>query len=250
MRYESLTSPYHMQQSCQPRKSLISSQKPNSSTPTCALVAHHCATLAHRVKIDCCAPHLYFPSMLAAVLNQKPRDWTDEELEALPRDGQKYELLDGVLIMSPVHLNHSLICVRLLSRLASFVQRRKAGEVFDSSVGCRLAPDLLLSPDVSFVSKARLTKIGVAPDKFLSGAPDLVVEVLSAGDRMTTINRKLEHYFEHGAKLAWLVNWRKELVIIYTPDSVESLTQPEDVLTGGTALPGFKCKLGEIFRPV
>jgi Uma2 family endonuclease len=188
--------------------------------------------------------------MPVAVLDQKRRVWTDDELEALPRDGHKYELLDGGLIMSPVHMNHSLICVRLISLLASFVQRRKLGEVFDSSVGCRLAPNLLLSPDVSFVSKARFAKIGIAPDKFLSGAPDLVVEVLSAGDRMTQINRKLEHYFEHGTKLAWLVNWRKEQIIIYTADSVESLTRAGDVLTGGTVLPGFKCKLGGIFRPV
>lgn len=216
----------------------------------CALVAHRCATVAQHVKIDCYARGLYFSFMSVAVLDQKRRVWTDDELEALPRDGHKYELLDGVLIMSPVHLNHSLICIRLSSRLASFVQRHKAGEVFDSSVGCRLAPDLLLSPDVSFISKARLAKIGIAPDKFLSGAPDLVVEVLSAGDRMTQINRKLEHYFEHGTKLAWLVNWRKEQIIIYTSDSVESLTRAGDVLTGGAVLPGFKCKLGGIFRPV
>jgi Uma2 family endonuclease len=188
--------------------------------------------------------------MPVAATEQKRRVWTDAELEALPKDGNKYELLDGVLIMSPVHLNHSLICVRLVRRLANFVDRHKAGEIFDSSVGCRLAPDLLLSPDVSFVSKARLAKLNIGPDKFVSGAPDLVVEVLSAGDRMTRINRKLEHYFENGTKLAWLVNWRKEQIIIYTSDSVESLTRPADVLTGGTVLPGFKFKLGELFRPV
>ena len=74
--------------------------------------------------------------------------------------------------------------------------------------------------------------------------------MLSAGDRMTVINRKLEHYFEFGAKLAWLVNWRKEQIIIYTSDSVESLTRPTEVLTGGGVLPGFKCKVGGIFRPV
>jgi len=152
--------------------------------------------------------------------------------------------------MSPVHLNHSLICVRLVRQLGNFVESHKLGEVFDSSVGCRLAPDLLLSPDVSFVSKSRLAKIGTAPDKFLPGAPDLVVEVLSARDRMTRINRKLELYFEHGTRLAWLVNWRKEQIIIYTADSVESLTRAGDILTGGAVLPGFKCKLGLIFRPV
>jgi Uma2 family endonuclease len=188
--------------------------------------------------------------MPTAVPDQKRKVWTDDELLALPRNGHKHELLDGELIAIPVHLNHSVICVRLVRLLSNFAQRQKLGEVFDSSVGCRLSPELLLSPYVSFINKTRLRKIYPGPDKFLPGAPDLVVEVLSAGDRMTVINRKLEHYFEHGAKLAWLVNWRKEQIIIYTSDSVESLTQPPNVLTGGSVLPGFKCKIGGIFRPV
>jgi Uma2 family endonuclease len=94
-----------------------------------------------------------------------------------------------------------------------------------------------------------LKQILIAPDKFLQGAPDLVVEVLSPSDRMTQINRKLDHYFEHGTKLVWLVNLPKQQVHIYTPDSIEALTGPNDVLTGGAVLPGFKCKLGRIFGP-
>lgn len=187
--------------------------------------------------------------MPTATSSTKRKAWADAELEALPKDGYKYELLDGELIMSPVHANHGTVCVRLVSLLFSFVEERRLGEVYDSSTGFRLSEKLLLSPDISYVSRARLKKILIAPDKFLFGAPDLVVEVLSPGDRMTQLNRKLEHYFEHGTELAWLVNWRKEQVHIYTPDSIEALTGPNDVLVGGKVLPGFKCKLSRIFRP-
>jgi Uma2 family endonuclease len=184
-----------------------------------------------------------------AAPTSKRKTWTDEALEALPNDGHKYELFEGDLIMSPVHLDHGVVCVRLISALCRFVEPRGLGQVLDSSIGCRLAGDLLLSPDVSFVSNERLKKIGVAPDKFLAGAPDLVVEVLSPSDRMRQVNRKLDHYFEHGARLAWLVNWPKQQVHIYTADSIESLTGLDDVLTGGLVLPGFKCKLRKIFQP-
>jgi Uma2 family endonuclease len=177
------------------------------------------------------------------------KTWTDEELESLPKDGHKYELLEGDLIMSPVYANHGKICMRIGSMLLQFAQSHKLGEIYDSSTGFRLTEDLLLSPDVSFVSKTRLKEIEVRPDKFLAGAPDWVVEVLSPSDRMTQINRKLEHYFEHGAKLAWLVNLPKQQVHIYTADSIESLTDLDDVLTGGAVLPGFKCKLRKIFLP-
>ena len=185
--------------------------------------------------------------MQTAALTTTRKTWTDEELETLPKDGHKYELLDGDLIMSPVHANHGEICARLCAMLLQFAESRKLGKVYDSSTGFRLADDLLLSPDIAFVGKARLKKIEIAPDKFLAGAPDLAVEVLSPSDRMTQINRKLEHYFEHGTQLAWLVNWRKEQVHIYTADSIEALTDLDDILTGGAVLPGFKCKLRRIF---
>jgi Uma2 family endonuclease len=246
-----LTSIHPKQNPRHPRNPLIPNKKAILIPFLCALVARPPAQhLRTSPRLTLTGNAGIVQTMPVVVTDQKRRAWSDAEMEALPKDGHKYELLDGELIMSPVHLNHSLICMRLGRRLGNFVERHNAGETFDSSVGCRLAPDLLLSPDVSFVSKASLAKLNIGPDKFLSGAPDLVVEVLSAGDRMTKINRKLEHYFEHGTKLAWLVNWRKEQIIIYTPDSVESLTRPADILTGGDVLPGFKYKLAEIFRPI
>ncbi len=187
--------------------------------------------------------------MQTAALPTTGKTWTDEELETLPKDGHKYELLEGDLIMSPVYANHGEICVRIGAMVWRFAVSRKLGQVYDSSTGFRLADDLLLSPDISFVSNARLKTIRVSPEKFLAGAPDLAVEVLSPSDRMTQIHRKLDHYFEHGARLAWLVNLRKQQVHIYTADTIEALTDLDDVLTGGTVLPGFKCKLRKIFLP-
>ena len=183
----------------------------------------------------------------AAIANK--RIWSDEELEALPRNGHKHELLDGELIMSPVHANHGIVCMRLGVLLGGFVQQHKLGEAFDSSTGFRLSETALLSPDISFVSKARLKKILLAPDKFLYGAPDLSIEVLSPSDRMKEIHRKLDLYFEYGTRLVWIVNWKVEQVHIYRPDSIEALTQPKDVLAGVEVVPGFKCRLSQIFNP-
>lgn len=178
------------------------------------------------------------------------KTWSDEQLESLPKNGNKYELLDRELIMSPVHANHSVICARFMILLGGFVQRHKLGETFDSSIGFRLSPDALLSPDISFASKARLKKILVAPDKFLQGAPDLAVEVLSPSERLKQIHQKLDLYFEYGTRLVWMANWRVEQVHIYRHDSIEALTRPTDLLSGGEVVPGFKCRLSQIFRPV
>src|SRR5262245_319137 len=128
----------------------------------------------------------------------RTRRWTDKELESLPEDGYKYELLDGSLIKSLGGARHGAIAARLGALLLKFVDQHKLGDVYASRTGFRLAPDLLLSPDISFATNARLKKILIAPDKFLQGAPDLAIEVLSPGDRLQQVHRKLNRYFEHG----------------------------------------------------
>jgi len=174
--------------------------------------------------------------------------WTDNELMSLPRDGRKYELIEGELLMSPVGRTHSLICLRLATLLVRFVEKKRLGEVFDSSMGFRLSPKILLSPDVSYVSKARLKKIMAAPEKFLYGAPDLAVEVLSPGDPRDMIERKLGKYFQHGTRLAWVVDPKRQTVIVHSLDAVTKLTAPANTLTGGEVLPGFKCRLRDVFK--
>jgi Uma2 family endonuclease len=185
---------------------------------------------------------------MPAAISAKNKIWTDEELERLPKDGHKYELLDGDLIVSPVNANHGVVCVRMVILLGSFVQRRKLGEVYDSSTGFRLSQKLVLSPDISFVSNSTLKKILLSPDMFLQGAPDLAVEVLSPSDRLRDVHRKLDRYFEHGTHLVWWLDPKKEQVHIYTPDSIGALTRPEDMLSGAEVVPGFKCRLSRIFH--
>ena len=185
--------------------------------------------------------------MPVAVLSKR-KPWTDEALAALPKNGYKHELLDGELIVSPVHANHGLICMRLGALLFDFVQKHRLGEVYDSSTGFRLSEQVLLSPDLAFVSKARLRKIYAGPDQFLQGAPDLGVEVFSPSDRMREVHRKLDLYFEHGTRLVWLVNWKIEQVHIYRPDSIEALTRPNEILSGEGVVPGFKCRLSRVFH--
>jgi Uma2 family endonuclease len=173
--------------------------------------------------------------------------WTDRKLEKLPADGQKYELLDGQLIVSPVPANHGALCGRLILLIGTFVQRRNLGQVYDSSTGYRVSEDILLSPDLSFVSKARLKKVFRGPDKFLLGAPDLAIEVLSSSDTVQTIQRKLDLYFEYGTRLAWIVNWKLEQIHVYRPDRIEAITRPSDILSADKVLPGFKCRLSQVF---
>jgi len=172
--------------------------------------------------------------------------WTDAELTHFPKDGRKYELLDGDFLVSPVAITHGAVCVRILTLLDGYVRPRKLGLILDSSIGCRLTPKCCLSPDVCFVSKARLPEL-TEFGKFFQGAPDLVVEVISPSDRRKTIDRKMDLYFEHGARIGWIVNTKKQVVTVRTAEAERVLSGPRDVLDSGDVLPGFKCKGAEIF---
>ena len=182
----------------------------------------------------------------AMLVGSSKSHWTDNELMSLPKDGNKYELIEGDLLVSPVGKVHSLVCVRMVVLLAAYVRRKKLGEVYDSSMGFRLSPQLLLSPDVSFVSRNRLPEMMVDPDKFLRGAPDLVVEVLSPSDRLKIIETKLDKYFEHGTRLAWVIDLKRSSLTVHQPDSVTKLTDASEVVNGGEVVRGFKCRLGDI----
>ena len=64
-------------------------------------------------------------------------------------------------------------------------------------------------------------------------------------------DEELEALPKNGSKHELLdggLNWQFEQVHIYKPDSIEALTQPNDILSGGDVLPGFKCRLSRIFH--
>src|SRR6266571_7429276 len=58
-----------------------------------------------------------------------------------------------------------------------------------------------------------------------------------------SIERKLEKYFHHGTRLAWVVDPKRQNVTLHSLDAVTKLQLPGHALTGGEVLPGFKCRL-------
>lgn len=80
---------------------------------------------------------------------------TEEDLRNAPEDGQKHELVDGAVVVSPAGTRHGLVSVRVSSRLGTFVEARALGYVVDSSTGFRLPNGNVRLPDVAFVARGR-----------------------------------------------------------------------------------------------
>lgn len=163
------------------------------------------------------------------------------------RDRSLCELVDGVLVEKVMGYEESMVAAAIITLLQSFVRRRKLGVVAGEGGMLRLAPDLVRIPDVSFISRSRLPG-GKPPRGPVPGlAPNLAVEVLSAGNTDREMSRKLEDFFAAGVELVWFVDPAARIVKVFSsPDKSVERKGPQ-VLSGGTVVRGFKVKVADIF---
>jgi Uma2 family endonuclease len=131
--------------------------------------------------------------------------------------------------------------------LRHFAKSNRAGRVVtETGVQTEKNPDTVRGPVVSFWSAERLPLnqevIGYPPI-----APDLCVEVLSPSNRPKQIKQKIKEYLFNGTKAVWIIDPEDRSMKIYrTP--LESRSLEEDaILDGEDVLPGFHCKVSELF---
>jgi Uma2 family endonuclease len=171
---------------------------------------------------------------------------TIDDLLKTPKDGFKYELVDGEILMSPCGMWGSEIAVKIASLILEYLRKNPIGKVYSSDVGIQFPSGNVRSPDVTYVSNGKLPG-GRSPDTYGEVIPDLVVEVLSPSDSVREMGRKIGEYFENGVPLVWLVDPKPQTVTIY-----RSLTDTErrtatDRITAEPVLPGFSADIRLFF---
>ncbi len=120
------------------------------------------------------------------------------------------------------------------------------GIVFDSSTGFILPNGAIRSPDAAWVASQRLAALNPDPEGFLPLAPDFVIELRSASDRLKPLQDKMQEYIDNGVRLGWLLNPKDRAVEIYRMGKgIEALQSTE--VSGEEVLPGFVLSLAGIF---
>jgi Uma2 family endonuclease len=175
---------------------------------------------------------------------------TAEDLERLPRDGQRHALIAGVLrTMAPAGDDHGRYIIHLTAPLALHVLRNKLGAVYAAETGFRLArrPDTVQAADLAFVRRARVRPFGPKRPSYFEGAPDLAVEVVSPDDRYTEVAETVQTWLAHETAVVLVIDPRQRTVTIHrataepghaevrTLGEADTLTIPD--LFGAWALP-------------
>ena len=181
----------------------------------------------------------------------KTLHWTTRDLELLPDDGNRYEIIDGKLYVSKQpDWQHQLVGFRLGHLLEVWNEQSQAGFV-NLTPGVIFTDDTNVVPDVIWISQERL-KAALHKDGKLHNAPELVVEVLSPGSDNERRDRevKLKLYSRRNVKEYWVVNWQERTLEVYRREdavlTLQKTLEETDVLQS-PLLPGFSCKVSQLF---
>ena len=137
-----------------------------------------------------------------------------------------------------------------MTALENFNQSRRLGVVLGSSAGCWMKNRNCRAPDVSFIPRERLARLGFkfSTRKFFPGALDLAVEVLSPSNTRAEINARLEDFFASGTRLAWIIHPYDECVEICHSVTERKLFGSGAELHGESVVPGFRFPIADLFK--
>ena len=177
--------------------------------------------------------------------------WTTADLELFPDDGKRYEIIDGELFVTKApHWKHQEVCVNVGTELKIWSTQTGLGRV-------AFAPGIIFTdadnviPDIVWASNQRLTEL-LDEAGHLIGAPELVVEVLSPGEKQEKRDRelKLKLYSVQGVREYWIFDRERQKVEVYRRENAvlklavtlyqgDNLTSP--------LLTGFNCAIERLF---
>jgi Uma2 family endonuclease len=130
--------------------------------------------------------------------------WTYDDYAAIPEDGKRYEIVNGVLYMSPApSWSHQEIILEIAAHLRNYFRLTATGGVFITPVDVELSANTLFQPDIVVLLKTSRNKL---QGHHIVGAPDLVVEVVSPTSQTHDRYRKIAAYARAGVPEYWIVD--------------------------------------------
>ncbi|MBL8204062.1 MAG: Uma2 family endonuclease [Blastocatellia bacterium] len=159
---------------------------------------------------------------------------------------KEYEIVDGVPEEKEMAgARHGRVGARLLTFINYHVITHDLGVVYGPDTTFKMERNERL-PDIAFVAAERIPEEG-DPEGSWNMAPDLAIEIISPNDVYVKVMNKVFDYFEEGVKQVWLVSPEHHTVTIYYSVTDDKILGEHDFLTCEELLPGFQCKVGDLF---
>ena len=181
-------------------------------------------------------------------MTMQTQPMTAEELEQLPDDGQRHELVGGMLTtMAPPGGEHGEIAGLLAIYLGSYALANNLGWILlESGFIVARNPDTVLSPDLAFITHERRAPVGRVKG-FVPLAPDLVVEVISPNDLYTEVDEKVAKWLAAGVRMVLVIDPRHRIIKVHRPTSAATLTEA-DQIDGADVVPGWTLPVRMLFE--
>jgi Uma2 family endonuclease len=163
-------------------------------------------------------------------------------------DDRRYEVIDGKLFVTPSPRTwHQRICLNLTVAVREHVLANGLGEVLIAPCDVVLSETNVFQPDILFVRRDR---ISIIEEKYVSGAPDLVVEILSPGTRARDRKLKFPIYARFGVSEMWIGDVSAPAIEVFRNTGERfgppSRFTPGDILRSAV-LPGLRVAVDTIF---
>ncbi|MBI1915543.1 MAG: Uma2 family endonuclease [Planctomycetes bacterium] len=139
--------------------------------------------------------------------------YTYDDFCALVREDQKADLIDGVIYLaSPESTDLNALFVWLSGLIAGFAEYHDLGKVFALRVAVRLDDKNAPEPDVVFVHKDHLSRVG---REWIAGPCDLAIEIVSPDSVERDYEKKRKQYERYGIPEYWIIDEELEKVTLY-----------------------------------
>ncbi|MBT9583131.1 Uma2 family endonuclease [bacterium] len=181
-----------------------------------------------------------------AMLIDRHKVWTYEDSLRLPVDGQRYEIIDGVLYVSPSPASrHQLLSLRLQFFFYQF-QLEGKGFIFNAPMDLLMPGCSPVQPDLIFLQRDQGWMI---KKSYIEGVPHLLAEILSPATRSLDRLKKLNCYAQNGVLFYLLVDPEIDSFEVLTLNNgryhLESLSSEDS-----WEFQGQRLELGQYFAPL
>ncbi len=186
-----------------------------------------------------------------------PISYTADDLDFMPEDTNRYELIGGKLFVSrATHLDHQKLASNLQVEFGIYLRKNPIGIVVQTP-GVIFSPKDAVIPDLIFATHETVEQNVAGEDQKFEGkftaAPDLIVEILSYGKKDIERDRvfKREIYGKYKVKEYWVVDGLFNTIEVYRLDEngqnlIKRFEVYETIET--PLLPDFSLKLTDIFK--